>query len=722
MKYFFFSVVVLCSFNAYSYEYLVKSLRGNVTQEKSGKKIKENDELHFNDVISTSEKSFLQIVDAKGGKISIGPNSKVELIKEETQNISALAIIKGQVRATFQKNENNKYKFFIKSRSAALGVRGTDFHFIYNPENNVSTVLTYEGKVDFKENPTGESISSDDFEKGRVIKIPKGYISGVFYNDAKASSPIKISPLQFALLETNQELKEGTGQKVTRPKESKLTTADPTKTIESDLATKDENIIPIPKKFIDDEYFEDKVRGNLAIKGGGYLDLKTGIYIHPPENSEYDAENDLYYPPIEFGGIDEESGEYVAPPGLILHPLKGFMFTSNILQKGFHNVTSTVTNVITPISDTMTSAGVKTYDTIKDSAQVVRDNTGVVGSTVGAGVDLVGTGVSKTLDLAGDTSSLILNKTANSLNYVIHDTFLTRIKSIKECVPLVNYLKIKFTQNFEYAHVNVDKYNMYDRNVVRNDAVNSQTNLDFKVQKSFYSNFFVRPHFELRNKNYLGDNTNLKSFDQITYYVGSDFGYSTTVKEMKYQTYLSIEKGKTRKAEAYKENFLTNEDTWRFGFTKLILGQKIFSTTLDYHYEKYSGPFDGKGSRHHVKISEILSINDDRFVRLSADWNRILQEKYGATNNWSTKLNFFMTTLKWNMNFDFWAGLRFLDNTGTLEKRSKEVNYFAGSSLTKSFENNFSVQFNYELLKQTSPDARFKYLAQSFSSGINYIF
>jgi hypothetical protein len=81
-----------------------------------------------------------------------------------------------------------------------------------------------------------------------------------------------------------------------------------------------------------------------------------------------------------------------------------------------------------------------------------------------------------------------------------------------------------------------------------------------------------------------------------------------------------------------------------------------------------------------------------------------------------------MATLKWNMNFDFWGGLRFLHDTGTIAKRKEEENYFFGTTLTKTFENNFSVQFNYELLKQHSPDPKFKYVSQSFSSGLNYIF
>lgn len=703
---------LLGTLNAYAFDYKIEALRGEVKLEKTGDLLKVNDELRIDDVVNTSEKSFVKIIYANGGRISVGPNSSIKLVKAKAQKISTLALLRGQLRANFDKKDNKDYKFLIKTKSAALGVRGTDFHIIYNPDNNVSTVLTYEGKVEFAENTSNDLMSEKEFEKHEKINIPPGYISGVFYNAAKASPPIKISPLQFAILDSNQELKEGTGQKIIRPKESKSLEG------ENDLSKKDSNLVPTPKNFLNDEYFEDQARGNITIKSGGYLDLKTGIYIHPPEDSEYDAQNDLYYPPVEFGGIDEESGEYVAPPGLILHPLKGFMFTTDVLQKGFHNVTSTLNSGITPVANIVTNVGEKTYSTIKDGATMLRENTGFVGSTVGKGADLVGSGV----NVAEDTSSLLLNKTADLLNYTVHDIFLTKIKEVKESVPLVNYLRIKFNQSFDFSHINKDKYNMYDKNIVRQDTVVSETNLNFKVQKNFYTNFFVRPHFALRNLNYIGSNIYLKSFDQITYYVGSDFGYSSSSKEMKYQTFVSIEKGKRRQAQEFQDDFTTQEDSWRFGFSKLILGQKTFATTLDYHYETYESAFDDNGTRHQIEISEIVSITDTRLVKLSVDWNKIFQDRYGATTNWSTKLNFFMTTLKWNMNYDIWGGLRFLSNTGTIAKRDSEENYFLGASLTKTFANSFSVLFKYEILKQDSPDAKFKYLSQNFSSGINYIF
>ena len=127
---------------------------------------------------------------------------------------------------------------------------------------------------------------------------------------------------------------------------------------------------------------------------------------------------------------------------------------------------------------------------------------------------------------------------------------------------------------------------------------------------------------------------------------------------MKYQTFFSVEKGKKRQEQFATDSFLTSEDSWRFGINKLILGQKMFSTTFAYHYEKYNSRIDDGGNRHQLEISEILSVNDSRFVRLSFDFNKILQDRYGNTYNFAIKLNYFMATLLWNMNLDYWAGVR----------------------------------------------------------------
>lgn len=685
-------------------EFIVETVRGVVTVSPNGRPLKPKDRLKLNDIVTTAEKSFVKILNSDNGVISVGPKSSMQLMDNQENGASVINLLQGQVRAHFNNKNNKDYKAIVKSQTASMGVRGTDFHFIYNSENNISTVLTYEGNIDFVELKKDQEFSFKDFKNNNKINVPPGYISGVFSKEISATTPIKISPLQFSILENNREFKEGNGKSLIRPKES-------TSILKSETEKSTAKITTAPNKFTTDEYFEDRIKENPAMRNGGYLDLKSGIYVQPPESSNYDSKSDIYFPPVEFGGIDEISGEYVAPPGLILHPLKGFIFTTDVLQKGVSVVTTGVTDL-----------GGMGLNMASKTVNAIKDNTGIVGSSVGTGAELVATGIEKTVDLGQEASSMVLGQVANSLNMVVHDVFLNRVSDVKNALPIIKYFKIKLTQNIETGHVNSDKYNMYDRYVERHNAVTSKTAFSFKAQKSFYTNFFARPRVDFKKTTMLSDNINLDVFNQYTLYSGVDLGYSSEVKNNKYQTFFSLQKGKLRKIPMRHDNYITHEDTWRFGFNKLLLSKQGYSTVFDYHYEKYKGPFDGKGHRHELNIAEVLSVSDTKFVRLLLNWNRILQERYANTTNWTTRMNFLMNTQKWDMSIEHWLGFRELYNTGTIIKRDKERNYFIGTSLSKNFKDNFSVQFGYEILKQTSPIENFKYTAQQFSGGVAYLF
>ena len=62
--------------------------------------------------------------------------------------VGIITLLKGKIRSKVKKTKaHSKNKFFVKTQNAALGVRGTDFQTIYNPENNVTNLLTFKGKV-----------------------------------------------------------------------------------------------------------------------------------------------------------------------------------------------------------------------------------------------------------------------------------------------------------------------------------------------------------------------------------------------------------------------------------------------------------------------------------------------------------------------------------------------------------------------------------------------
>lgn len=64
--------------------------------------------------------------------------------------------------------------------------------------------------------------------------------------------------------------------------------------------------------------------GHIAPIAGGYIDMKTAIYIAPPPKSLFDHNTGLYVPPPNYGTVDTKGG-YQPPEGLKLTPSGEFV-------------------------------------------------------------------------------------------------------------------------------------------------------------------------------------------------------------------------------------------------------------------------------------------------------------------------------------------------------------------------------------------------------------
>ena len=145
------------------------------------------------------------------------------------KRVSLISLIKGKLRTkVIKKAEKNKKKdsshsLYIKTVTASLGVRGTDFQVLYNKNNKVTSLLTYEGEVKISKNKirkkgfspkTDEDILEEQrkqmekvLNSKESVTVPKGQFSGVNPKLKKTTLPVKISPKQFTLLYKNDELK-----------------------------------------------------------------------------------------------------------------------------------------------------------------------------------------------------------------------------------------------------------------------------------------------------------------------------------------------------------------------------------------------------------------------------------------------------------------------------------------------------------------------------------
>lgn len=107
------------------------------------------------DTVITNKDSRLKIIMVDGNEINISPETTVKISKYQYENNGKkknvlLNVLKGKVRSKVkQKYDGKDNKFQVKTKTAVAGVRGTDFLASFNPQQNSSNVITFEGKVEF---------------------------------------------------------------------------------------------------------------------------------------------------------------------------------------------------------------------------------------------------------------------------------------------------------------------------------------------------------------------------------------------------------------------------------------------------------------------------------------------------------------------------------------------------------------------------------------------
>jgi len=281
--------------------------------------------------ILTGKNSFIRIKFIDGSFLNLGSSSKVILNDFKKTKPGVISLLKGQVRAQIpskakkQKGQED-FKFYIKTRNASIGVRGTDFLTLHNTESEVTSILTFEGMVGISNIEDSLLLPSlrkrilgvlnrEDLNSilsgGNTQMVTKGKLSGVFPAFKRSIIPVKISPKQFELLERNGNLNfSGKG-----PIE-KYNYEDP----------KNRKIYKDVKGTRKDaDGFYDDINERFQPKAGGYLDIASGIYIQPEPGSKYDELNNVYIVSGDFGKVDSKHGNYIPPKGLKIDNRKGFV-------------------------------------------------------------------------------------------------------------------------------------------------------------------------------------------------------------------------------------------------------------------------------------------------------------------------------------------------------------------------------------------------------------
>ncbi len=145
-------VILFCFCPAlFAQTWQVTHLKGKVIQRIKGesKGVTKGDNLSAGTQLATGGASLVRVKSESGQKITLAPNGQVILPKGEkaTQKKSVIFLIKGALR--YEGGPKKDDEPLVRTKSAALAVRGTDFMLKSNRLLGESEVVLFGGKVRF---------------------------------------------------------------------------------------------------------------------------------------------------------------------------------------------------------------------------------------------------------------------------------------------------------------------------------------------------------------------------------------------------------------------------------------------------------------------------------------------------------------------------------------------------------------------------------------------
>jgi hypothetical protein len=334
---------LLLSLNAFAKEAAtVLILRGEVKAKGADGKVfdvKKDDKIDEKTVLTTGDKSFVKLIFIDKSQMNLGPNSQMEVTEFPKNEAGIINLVKGELRSKVTKDymdmdKKDQSKLFIKTKTAAMGVRGTEFKVIFNPENNITSLVTFEGRVAMaaidERSPADISINQRALEQAvsspDAQMVTQGQYSGVnpSVGQGQPSEPVKINPQQLENLKANE-----TGAQEKAPENVNNDTAKvfnnpippgvDAKTFSNTSPNLETGLVGLaPKDEASQLELKSVTQSPVNTQmAGGYIDTKTAFYIPPPPGSAYDSNTGMYTPPPSYGSINA-TGEYVPPAGLEL--------------------------------------------------------------------------------------------------------------------------------------------------------------------------------------------------------------------------------------------------------------------------------------------------------------------------------------------------------------------------------------------------------------------
>ena len=164
--------------------------------------IKRGDWLPEGAIVKTEAKSFVKLLFIDKSSLNIAPKSSVTIAKFSKKKAGIINLLQGKIRSKVVKDyinagdKGNKSKLFIKTKTAAMGVRGTDFSV--ETTGKVDTLNVVEGRVTVAQttSATFNTNTLDNILNTKGVSVPQGTKAKI---PTSSSSPITKAPIPKSL-------------------------------------------------------------------------------------------------------------------------------------------------------------------------------------------------------------------------------------------------------------------------------------------------------------------------------------------------------------------------------------------------------------------------------------------------------------------------------------------------------------------------------------------
>lgn len=113
---------------------------------------------YVGDKLTTEKNSVAAVEFVVGGKVGINPNSAIEITGNRSATDASGNVLRVTSGAVWAKFDKQKSPLLIRTPSATIGIRGTEF--LINADNESTTIDVFEGKVAYTPTKAGEEVTA----------------------------------------------------------------------------------------------------------------------------------------------------------------------------------------------------------------------------------------------------------------------------------------------------------------------------------------------------------------------------------------------------------------------------------------------------------------------------------------------------------------------------------------------------------------------------------